>query len=84
MKVKQVTKKMPNSPTYHSKIRYNIMDENGLQFGDIDDPFLFDLRTAKKMFEENLNDLGENAQIVKIRVTYEVLDYDPEAFVLPK
>lgn len=34
-------KKTPNSSTYHSKVRYNIMDENELQFGDIDDPLLF-------------------------------------------
>lgn len=82
MKAKQVVRK--NSSTYHSRIRYGIMDENGMQFGDLSDPMLFNLPTAKKVFEDSLNDLGENAQIVKVRVTYEVLDYDPDAFVLPK
>jgi len=43
---------------------------------------LFNLPTAKKLFEENLNDLGQCAQIVKVRVTYEVLDYDDDAFRL--
>ena len=76
--------KTKNSSTYHSRVRYGIMDENGMQFGDLSDPTLFNLPTARKVFEENLNDLGQNAQIVKVRVTYEVLDYDPEAFTLPE
>lgn len=75
--------KSKNSSTFHSKVRYGIMDENGLQFGDgIKDPMLFNLPTARKLFEENLNDLGQCAQIVKVRVTYEVLDYDDDAFRL--
>jgi hypothetical protein len=73
-----------NSSTFHSRIRYGIMDENGMQFGDIKDPMLFSLPTARKVFEENLNDLGQQAQIVKVRVTYEVLDYDGDAFTVPE
>lgn len=76
--------KTKNSSTYHSRIRYGIMDENGMQFGDISDPMLFNLPTAKKVFEENLDDLGQNAQIVKVRVTYEVLNYEEDAFTLPE
>jgi len=74
--------KIKNSSTYHSRVRYGIMDENGMQFGDLSDPTLFNLPTARKLFEENLNDLGQCAQIVKVRVTYEVLDYDDDAFRL--
>jgi len=71
-----------NTNTFNSRVRYGIMDENGMQFGDLSNPSLFNLPTAKKLFEENLNDLGQCAQIVKVRVTYEVLDYDDDAFRL--
>lgn len=76
--------KRKNSSTFHSCIRYGIMDEEGLCYGTIERPELFSLKEAREQFDEDLNDLGQNAQIVKIRVTYEVLDYDPEAFMLPE
>lgn len=77
------SKAQKNSSTRHSRVRYSVMDENGI-LGGIKDPFLMDRTTAEAYFEDNLDDLGQNAQIVKVRVTYEVLDYDPEAFILPE
>jgi hypothetical protein len=74
--------KRKNSSTFHTAVRYGIMDEEGLCYGTIERPELFSLKEARQQFEEDLNDMGQCAQIVKIRVTYEVLDYDDDAFRL--
>jgi len=70
-----------NTNTFNSRVRYAIMDEDGI-WGGFDYPEFMNLREARKTFDERLNDLGQCAQIVKVRITYEVLDYDDDAFRL--
>lgn len=72
-----------NSKTFYSRIRYAIMDEDGV-WGGFEYPEFMSLPEARKLFDEHLDDLGQNAQIVKVRVTYEVLNYEEDAFTLPE